>query len=120
LAETIINNSNAQESVIDYFPGDHLLSPLQGRKGLPIGNLISQFFANIYLNNLDHFVKEQLKAKNYVRYVDDFALFSDDYGFLTEARLAIEEHLVSLRLKLHPVKSQLFETQHGVDIQKSN
>lgn len=113
LAETIINNSNAQESVIDYFPGDNLLSPLQGRKGLPIGNLTSQFFANIYLNNLDRFIKEQLKAKNYVRYVDDFALFSDDYGFLTEARLAIEEHLVSLRLKLHPVKSQLFETQYG-------
>ncbi|AHJ27655.1 RNA-directed DNA polymerase [Nodularia spumigena CS-584] len=113
LAETIINSSNPQESVIDYFPGDDLLSPLQGRKGLPIGNLTSQFFANVYLNNLDHFVKEQIKAQNYVRYVDDFALFSDDYGFLAAAKLAIEEHLINLRLKLHPVKSQLFETRHG-------
>jgi retron-type reverse transcriptase len=113
LSDTIINSSNPQESVIEHFPNDDLLSPLQRRKGLPIGNLSSQFFANVYLNSLDHFVKEQLKAKKYVRYVDDFALFSDDYGFLSEARLAIEEHLVSLRLKLHPVKSQLFETRHG-------
>ncbi|MBE8967829.1 RNA-directed DNA polymerase [Nostocales cyanobacterium LEGE 12452] len=113
LADTIINSSNPQESVIDYFPGDDLLSPLHERKGLPIGNLTSQFFANVYLDSLDHFVKEQVKAKNYLRYVDDFALFSDDYGFLAEARLAIEEHLNSLRLKLHPVKSQLFETRHG-------
>jgi retron-type reverse transcriptase len=115
LAETIINNSNPQDSVIDYFPGDDLLSPLQARKGLPIGNLTSQFFANVYLNSLDHFVKEQLKAKKYVRYVDDFALFSDDYKFLAEARVAIEEYLVNLRLKLHPVKSQLFETRHGAN-----
>ncbi|WP_392530117.1 reverse transcriptase domain-containing protein [Nostoc sp. C117] len=113
LTDTIIDSSNPQESVIDYFPGDDLLSPLQRRRGLPIGNLSSQFFANVYLDSLDHFVKEQVKAKNYLRYVDDFALFSDDYGFLAEARLAIEEHLNSLRLKLHPVKSQLFETRIG-------
>ncbi len=113
LADTIINSSNPQESVIEHFPSDDLLSPLERRRGLPIGNLTSQFFANVYLNSLDHFVKEQLKAKKYVRYVDDFALFSDDCGFISEARLAIEEHLVSLRLKLHPVKSQLFETKLG-------
>ncbi|XHR80291.1 MAG: reverse transcriptase domain-containing protein [Gloeotrichia echinulata DVL01] len=115
LAETIINSSNPQEPVIQYFPGDDLLSPLQRRIGLPIGNLTSQFFANVYLNSLDHFVKEQLKAKKYVRYVDDFALFSDDYGFLAQARVAIEEHLTNLRLKVHPVKSQLFETSHGAN-----
>jgi hypothetical protein len=49
--------------VIDYFPGDDLLTPVQRRRGLPIGNLTSQFFANIYLNGLDHFVKEQLRVK---------------------------------------------------------
>ncbi len=113
LLDTIIDNSNPQEPVIDYFPGDDLLSPLQLRKGLPIGNLTSQFFANVYLNSLDHFVKEELKAQNYLRYVDDFALFSDDYGFLAEAQVGIEEYLVNLRLKLHPVKSQLFETKYG-------
>jgi retron-type reverse transcriptase len=115
LAETIINSSNPQVPVIDHFPGDDLLSPLQHRRGLPIGNLSSQFFANVYLNSLDHFIKEQLKAKKYVRYVDDFALFSDDYEFLAQAQIAIEKFLVSLRLKLHPVKSQLYETRHGAN-----
>lgn len=115
LVDTIIDNSNPQDSVIDYFPEDDLLSPLQRSKGLPIGNLTSQFFANVYLNSLDHFVKEQLKAKNYLRYVDDFALFSDDYGFLAAAKDAMEEYLVNLRLKLHPVKSQLFETRYGAN-----
>ena len=48
-----------------------------------------------------------------MRYVDDYALFSDDKEFLAQARLAIEEYLVKLRLKIHPIKSQLFETKHG-------
>lgn len=113
LIETIIDNSNEQETVIDYFPGDDLLTPVTRRKGLPIGNLTSQFFANIYLNGFDHFIKEQLKISKYVRYVDDFALFSDNRELLAEARLAIEEYLAKLRLKIHPIKSQLFETQIG-------
>ncbi|MDB9303336.1 RNA-directed DNA polymerase [Nodularia spumigena CS-591/12] len=113
LIDTIIDNSNEQETVIDYFPGDDLLSPVIQRKGLPIGNLTSQFFSNIYLNGFDHFVKEQLKISKYVRYVDDFALFSDERQLLADARLAIEEYLTTLRLKIHPIKSQLFETQIG-------
>jgi retron-type reverse transcriptase len=113
LIDSIIDGSNEQEPVIDYFPGDHLTSPVERRKGLPIGNLTSQFFANIYLNGLDHFVKEQLQIKQYLRYVDDFALFSDDRGVLAEARPAIEAYLADLRLKIHPIKSQLFETQQG-------
>jgi retron-type reverse transcriptase len=72
LADTIIDSSNEQELIIDHFPGDDLLTPLQRRRGLPIGNLTSQFFANIYLNGFDHFVKEQLKVVKYIRYVDDF------------------------------------------------
>ncbi|BAZ71201.1 RNA-directed DNA polymerase (plasmid) [Fischerella sp. NIES-4106] len=113
LIDTIIDNSNEQETVIDYFPGDDLLAPVTRRRGLPIGNLTSQFFANIYLNSFDHFVKEQLKISKYVRYVDDFALFSDERELLADARLAIEEYLAQLRLKIHPVKSQLFETKIG-------
>jgi retron-type reverse transcriptase len=76
LIDTIIDGSNEQEPVMDYFPDDDLLTPLERRKGLPIGNLTSQFFANIYLNHFDHFVKEDLKVKKYLRYVDDFALGS--------------------------------------------
>jgi retron-type reverse transcriptase len=113
LIDTIIGNSNEQEGVIDYFPGDELLTPITRRRGLPIGNLTSQFFANIYLSGFDHFVKEQLKISKYVRYVDDFALFSDDRELLADARLAIEEYLAQLRLKIHPIKSQLFETKIG-------
>ncbi|MGF1493948.1 MAG: RNA-directed DNA polymerase [Microcoleaceae cyanobacterium] len=115
LVDWIIDHSNPQEPVLDYFPGDSLLTPLLRRKGLPIGNLTSQFFANFYLSSFDHFVKEKLKARKYLRYVDDYALFSDDHGFLAEARPAIEENLATLRLKIHPVKSQLFETQHGAN-----
>jgi len=115
LIDTIIDNSNEQDPVVYHFPGDLLLTPLQRRRGLPIGNLTSQFFANVYLNGLDHFIKEQLKIKNYVRYVDDFALFSDDHQKLTLVRSAIEDYLAGIRLKIHPIKSQLFETKQGAN-----
>lgn len=115
LIDTIIDGSNDQEPVIEYFPGDSLTTPFERRRGLPIGNLTSQFFANIYLNSFDHFVKQTIKAEKYLRYVDDFTLFSDDREFLTDARLAIEEQLATLRLKIHPVKSQLFETRIGAN-----
>ena len=115
LIDRIIDNSNPQEPTIEHFPEDDLLTPLERRRGLPIGNLTSQFFANIYLNGLDHFVQEQLKPGKYLRYVDDFALFSDNWEFLATARLAIEEYLAQLRLKIHPIKSQLFETKEGAN-----
>ena len=115
LIDTIIDGSNEQFPAIEHFPGDDMLTPLSRRRGLPIGNLTSQFFANIYLNGFDHFVKEILKAQKYVRYVDDFALFSDDPAFLIEARQAVEAYLATLRLKIHPIKSQIFATQHGAN-----
>ncbi len=114
LIDTIIDSSNIQEPAIDYFPGDDLLMPLERRRGLPIGNLTSQFFANVYLNSFDHFVKEQIKATKYLRYVDDFALFSDDKIFLEQAKIKIAEYLSNLRLRLHSVKSQIFATKQGV------
>ncbi|MBK1990217.1 RNA-directed DNA polymerase [Sphaerospermopsis aphanizomenoides BCCUSP55] len=115
LIELIIDNSNSQENVIEYFPGDDLLTPIMRPHGLPIGNLTSQFFANFYLNYFDHFVKEELRAKKYLRYVDDFAIFSDDYDFLVTAKTEIEKYLASLRLKMHPIKSQLLETCYGAN-----
>jgi retron-type reverse transcriptase len=115
LIDTIIDNSNPQEPVLFYFPGDELWTPQQRRRGIPIGNLTSQFFANVYLNDFDYFIKEQLRIPAYLRYVDDFALFSNNPVQLQDARIAIEEYLVSLRLKIHPVKSQLFETKHGAN-----
>ena len=115
LLATIIDSSNPQAPSIEYFPGDTLLTPIERRQGLPIGNLTSQFFANIYLNGFDHFVKETLRAPKYLRYVDDFALFSDDFGYLAEARPALESYFASLRRKIHPIISQLFETCHGAN-----
>jgi RNA-directed DNA polymerase len=115
LIDTLIDHSNPQLPTLDYFPGDDLLTPMVRRKGLPIGNLTSQFFANCYLNPLDHFVKRQIKAQCYLRYVDDFALFSDDHGWLTEARVAMAEFLAGLRLTIHPIKSQLFATPIGAN-----
>ncbi|EAZ90090.1 reverse transcriptase/maturase family protein [Crocosphaera chwakensis] len=115
LIDIIIDNSNEQEPVNDVFPGDDLLTLTERRKGLAIGNLTSQFFCNLYLNKFDHFVKEELKAKKYVRYVDDFALFSDNQDFLITSKQLIEDYLTTLRLKLHPVKTQLFETKYGAN-----
>lgn len=115
LIDKIIDASNEQEPVHDYFAGDTLRTPFERRRGLPIGNLTSQFFANIYLNNFDHFAKEELHTKKYVRYVDDFALFSDDKDFLAAARPAIENKLAGLRLMIHSIKSQLFETRRGAN-----
>ncbi len=115
LIDAIIDGSNPQGGDVEYFQGDDLLTPIQRRKGLPIGNLTSQFFANLYLNGFDHFVKEQLRARKYLRYVDDFALFSDDQSFLANARLAIEDYLATLRLTIHPIKSQLSATSHGAN-----
>jgi len=92
-----------------HFPGDDLFEPYRRRRGLPIGNLTSQFFANLYLDRFDHFVTEVLRAP-YVRYVDDFVLFHDDPIVLAEWRARIERYLEGRRLKLHPRKSVILPT----------
>ncbi|MCA9950009.1 MAG: group II intron reverse transcriptase domain-containing protein [Anaerolineales bacterium] len=84
-----------------YFPGDDLLAALRLR-GLPIGNLTSQFWANVYLDPFDHFIKRELRCKAYIRFVDDFLLFADDKRCLWEWKAAVEKRLTRLRLKLHP------------------
>lgn len=113
LLDLIIDGSNRQEDVIDWFPGDDLLTPVERRRGLPIGNQTSQFFANVYLDPLDHFVKEQLRIKGYCRYCDDFALFSDDKQALARHREACRDFLAGLRLKLHPRKAEIYRVQDG-------
>lgn len=114
LIDTIIDGSNSQEPVEDYFPGDDLFSPYQRRRGLPIGNLTSQFWANVYLNRFDHFIKETLRVPGYIRYVDDFVLFSNNKNQLMAWKKAMEDYLAGLRLKLHPNKTQLYPTAAGV------
>ena len=113
LINLIIDNSNPQIPANEYFEGDDLFTPFERKKGLPIGNLTSQFFANIYLNQLDHFIKDELGIKKYVRYVDDFAVFSDDKLFLKKLRQKIELELEKYRLRIHPVKSQITHVTYG-------
>jgi retron-type reverse transcriptase len=105
LLDTIIDASNPQEPVNLHYPGDDLLSPLTRRRGLPIGNLTSQFFANVYLDGLDHYCKEALRAGGYLRYVDDFAVFHDDPAVLADWRQRIAGWLARRRLSLHPRKT---------------
>ena len=83
-----------------YFPGDDLLAAVRPR-GLPIGNLTSQFWANCFLNPLDHFIKRELECRHYLRYVDDFLLFADDRRQLHEWQTAVIEYTAGLRLTLH-------------------
>ena len=80
---TIIDHSNPQDPVLMWFPGDDLFTPIERRRGLPLGNQTSQFFANVYLDPLDHFVTDRL-GLSYVRYVDDFLVFADDKRRLHE------------------------------------
>lgn len=102
--DAIIDGSNAQEPVDVHFPGDDLLSPIQRRRGLPIGNLTSQFFANVYLDPLDHFATEVLRLP-YLRYVDDFAAFAHTVPELERARERMARFLAGRRLLLHPRKT---------------
>ncbi|QQG45419.1 MAG: group II intron reverse transcriptase domain-containing protein [Candidatus Sungiibacteriota bacterium] len=85
-------------------------------KGLPIGNLTSQLFANIYLNEFDQFVKHRLKIKNYVRYTDDFVIISDSKTFLENLIEPIRKFLHDrLALELHPRKVSIRKLHWGVD-----
>jgi retron-type reverse transcriptase len=113
LVSLIIAHSNPQDPVLMWFPGDDLFTPTERRRGLPLGNQTSQFFANVYLDPLDHFVTDLL-GLSYVRYVDDFLAFADDKLRLHEAKRAIEHFLESLRLQIHQDKSVVFPCDQGI------
>ncbi len=87
----------------------------EGKRGMPLGNLTSQFFANVYLNELDYFVKHVLKAKYYIRYVDDFVILHH-----SREQLGIWEEQIStflknkLKIELHPDKSRVIPLSEGI------
>jgi retron-type reverse transcriptase len=84
--------------------------------GLPLGNLTSQLLVNIYMNEFDQFVKHYLKVKHYIRYADDFVIFSHDRAWLQELVPAIAAFLRGrLRLELHPDKLFITAVASGVD-----
>ncbi|MFA5163522.1 MAG: reverse transcriptase/maturase family protein [Patescibacteria group bacterium] len=88
----------------------------QPGKGLPLGNLTSQLFVNIYLNEFDQFVKNDLKVKYYFRYADDFAILSDNCDYLSDKLTLLEGFLRErLKLELHPTKLHLKTLASGVD-----
>lgn len=83
---------------------------------MPLGNLTSQFFANIYLNELDWFVKPKLRVKYYVRYVDDFVLLHNSKKQLAKWKVQIDKFLKEkLKLELHKGKSRTISLSQGVD-----
>jgi retron-type reverse transcriptase len=96
-----------------YFPGDDLLAATRPR-GLPIGNLTSQFWANCYLNELDQFIKRELRCPAYVRYVDDVLLFSDHKRQLWAWKAAINDFLPRLRLTIHQAESTVYPVRNGI------
>jgi len=123
IASTIITHNPTKNCI---FTGDKnklsLIPPSKSyfnnppEVGLPLGNLTSQFFANIYLHELDWFIKMHLKAKYYIRYVDDFVLLSSSKEQLLEWREKIKEFLSEqLQLQLHQKKQYIQPVKHGID-----
>jgi hypothetical protein len=114
LIDLILQHGRSESGPVWYFPGDDLFAPWQRARGLPIGNQTSQFFGNVYLDPLDHVVKESLHCRAYVRYVDDFLLFASSKTWLHDAHAAIEECCRSLRVRLHPRKCFVAPVSSGV------
>ncbi len=97
---------------------DKIISSFQGAqgKGVPLGNLTSQLFANIYMNEFDHFMKRHMCAKYYIRYADDFVILSDDREYLEGLIPRMSAFLgIRLGLDLHPNKMFIKSFASGVD-----
>jgi retron-type reverse transcriptase len=110
------------EKKVDDLPTRRLIRPIIDSAhadtgvGIPIGNLTSQLFANIYLNELDQFVKHTLHATRYIRYMDDFSILETDKRVLANYREAIEHFVAErLHLRLHPRKSTIAPIRLGID-----
>ncbi len=116
LINRIIDSGNGvldSEYSMQYFPGDDLFAACRPR-GLPIGNLTSQLWSNCYLNSFDHFVKRELGCNAYLRYVDDFALFSNSKKQLWMWKQAIIGRLQQFRLVIHESTTQVLPVRCGI------
>ncbi|HRZ85284.1 MAG TPA: reverse transcriptase domain-containing protein [Candidatus Paceibacterota bacterium] len=93
-----------------------ILAVSHKEKGMPLGNLTSQFFANLYLNELDQFVKHKLRVKYYIRYVDDFVIMHNSKQQLEEWKIEINNFLKErLKIELHPSKSHILRLSSGIN-----
>lgn len=113
LLRSILANGASGGPAIDGFPGDTLLTPLERPRGLLIGNLTSQFLANLHLNAIDHRLRALPGIRACLRYVDDLALFADRPEPLRQALVTLKTDLAELRLRLHPNKTHLRRTATG-------
>jgi hypothetical protein len=93
------------EDIVRSFPGD---------RNIPIGNLTSQWIGNLYLNELDEFVRHRLKPNGYVRYNDDFLLFTDNKAQAHGWRLRVKEFLAEA-LSLTMAKDRVYPVRLGTD-----
>jgi hypothetical protein len=116
LLDRIIDGSPRGTPDLCYFPGDDLFTPMERRVGIPIGNLTSQFFANLYLDDFDHHIKQVLNVRPYLRYVDDMVVLDHDKGRLAEIRAAVRERLATDRLRLHLHKAHITPVADGLNL----
>lgn len=107
----IVKKKIADKKLLDVI--ENIIRSCGNEKNLPIGNLTSQWMGNVYLNELDHFVKEQLHCRDYIRYCDDFCLFCDDKEKLWEYKARLDE-FVQNKLKLTFSKVAVFPVARGV------
>ena len=116
LLHRIIDNGPETDVPVRFFPGDDLVAVSERQRGLPIGNLTSQFFANLYLDEFDHWLKESQRVKGYLRYVDDLYLLDNDKQRLWALRDVVADKLQEIRLILHADKTQIYRTTERVDV----
>ncbi|MFA5638840.1 MAG: reverse transcriptase/maturase family protein [Anaerovoracaceae bacterium] len=103
-------------NLLSLVPREKSLFYIPKDKGLPIGSLTSQFFANVYLNELDQYIKHELKIKHYIRYVDDFVILGKDTKELISLQKEIQNFLSrELNLSLHPKKTVIQHKSKGID-----
>ena len=102
------------KTVIDSFASE--FSDKKEIKGTPIGNLTSQLFANIYMNEFDQFMKHNLKVKYYIRYTDDFVIIHQNKDYLLKTKNEVANFIESrLKLSLHPEKVSIRKYRQGID-----
>ena len=107
--EEIIEQSIRNENQLSLFKIN------KNKKGIPIGNLTSQFFANVYLNELDQWLKRECKIKGYIRYMDDFLIFANEKPRLHYIKKELKEFLQNkLELTLHPKKAEVFPIKNRI------
>lgn len=114
LADRIIDSWRDEDAAPVWHPGDDLLDPLNHPRGLPIGALTSQLFANEYLSRIDHWVQEEIRPAAYLRYTDDLLLFSDDKRMLATVREQMIGELSRERLRPHPTKCRVHACREGI------